>query len=104
MISYIEYAIATGTDLNAKAATEGIVKSLIISGAFILLPGVFLLQVTTAIAIAVLLEKSMKDENYAFAKDYAMERINALKTWIPNVQKEANRWRPLRKLPKSLKT
>ena len=104
MISSVAYAIATGTDLRAKAVTEGIVKSSIISGALILLPGAFLLQVTTAIAIAVLLEKSMKDENYAFAKDYAMERINALRTWVPNVQKEANRWRPLRKLPKSLKT
>ncbi len=104
MISSVAYAIATGTDLNAKAAMEGVIKSLVISGAFILLPGTFLLQVTTAVAIAILLEKKMKDENYVFAKDYAMERINALRTWIPNVQKEANRWRPLRKSPKFLKT
>ena len=104
MISSIAYAIATGIDLNAKAAMEGIVKSSIIYGALVLLPGAFLLQVTTAIAIAVLLEKSMKDENYAFAKDYAMERINALRTWIPDIQKEANMWRRLRNFPKSLKS
>ena len=84
MISSVAYAIATGTDLSAKAATEGIIKSSLISGALILLPGTFLLQVTAAVAIAVLLEKSTKDENYAFAKDYAMEKIDALKTWIPN--------------------
>lgn len=90
MISSVAYAIATGTDLNAKAAAEGIVKSSIISGVFILLPGTFLLQVTAAVAIAVLLEKNMKDENYAFAKDYTMEKVNALKTWIPVIQKGAS--------------
>ena len=103
MISSVAYAIATGTDLNAKAAMEGVVKSSIISGALILLPGAFLLQITTAVAIAVLLEKSMKDENYAFAKDYAMEKTNALKTWIPNIQKEVNAWRRLRNSTKLLK-
>ena len=104
MISSIAYAIATGTDLNAKAATEGIVKSSIISGALVLLPGAFLLQVTAAVAIAVLLEKSMKDENYAFAKEYTMERINALRTWIPDIQKEANTWHRLRNSPELLKS
>lgn len=103
MISSVAYAIATGTDLNAKAATEGVVKSSIISGALILLPGAFLLQVTAAVAIAVLLERSMKDQNYTFAKDYAMERINALKTWIPNIQKETNAGRGLRNSRKLLK-
>ena len=103
MISSVAYAIATGTNLNAKAATEGIVKSSIISGALILLPGAFLLQVTAAVAIAVLLEKSMKDENYAFAKDYVMEESNALKTWVPNIQKETNPWRRLRNSLKLLK-
>ena len=89
-ISSFAYAIATGTDLNAKAAVEGVVKSSIISGTLVLLPGTFLLQVTAAVAIAVLLEKTMKDENYEFAKDYAMEKINELKTWIPDIQKEAD--------------
>ena len=103
MISSVAYAIATGTDLNAEAAMEGVVKSSIISGALILLPGAFLLQITAAIAIAVLLEKSMKDENYAFAKDYSMEKINALKTWIPDIQKGTNTWRRLRSSSKLLK-
>ena len=104
MISSVAYAIATGTDLNAKSATEGIVKSSIISGALILLPGTFLLQITVAVAIAVLLEKSMKDDNYAFAKEYAMERINVLRTWIPGIQKGANVWRRLPSNPKLLKS
>ena len=104
MISSVAYAIATGTDLNAKAAMEGVVKSSIISGALILLPGAFLLQVTAAVAIAILLETSMKDQNYAFAKDYSIERINALKTWIPNIQKEANAWRRSRNSMKLLRT
>jgi hypothetical protein len=99
MISSVAYAIATGTDLNAKAAMEGIVKSSIISGALVLFPGAFLLQLTVAVAIAVLLEKSMKDENYAFAKDYAMEKIDELETWIPDIQKEANAWNRLRNHP-----
>ncbi len=103
MISSIAYAIATGTDLSVKASTEGIVKSSIISGALVLLPGAFLLQVTAAVTIAVLLEKNMKDENYAFAKDYTMERINALKTWIPNIEKETNAWRSLRNPQKLMK-
>ena len=104
MISSIAYAIATGTNLKAKAATEGIVKSSIISGAFVLLPGAFLLQVTAVVAIAVLLEKNMKDENYAFAKDYTTEKINVLRTWIPDIQKEANMWRRLRNSSKLLKS
>lgn len=85
MISSVAYAIATGTDLNARAATEGVVKSSIISGALILLPGAFLLQVTAAIAVAVLLEKGMTDKNYAFAKDYVLERTSALKSWSSGV-------------------
>ena len=103
MISSVAYAIATGTDLNAKAATEGIVKSSIISGAIILLPGAFLLQVTAAIAIALLLEKSMEDENYEFVKGYVMEKISELETWIPGIQKETNAWRRLSSSPNLLK-
>lgn len=85
MISSVAYAIATGTDLNAKAATEGIVKSSIISGALVLLPGVFFLQVTAAVAIAILLEKGMTEKNYAFAKDYVLERTLTLKSWASEV-------------------
>ena len=85
MISSVAYAIATGTDLNAKAATEGVVKSSIISGALILLPGAFFLQVTAAVAIAILLEKGMTEKNYAFAKDYVLERTLTLKSWASNV-------------------
>lgn len=83
MISSIAYAIATGTDLSAKASTEEIVKSSIISGAL-------LLQITVAVAIAVLLEKTMKDENYEFAKSYVREKIHELRTWVPNTQREVN--------------
>ena len=85
MISSVAYAIATGTDLNTKAATEGVVKSSIISGAFILLPGAFFLQVTAAVAIAILLEKGMTEKNYAFAKDYVLERTLTLKSWASDV-------------------
>ena len=103
MISSVAYAIATGTDLNAKAATEGVVKSSIISGALVLLPGAFLLQVTAALAIAVLLEKTMKDGNYEFVKGYAIEKISELEAWIPDIQKEVNAWRRLRPSPNLLK-
>ena len=85
MISSVAYAIATGTDLNTKASTEGVVKSSIISGAFILLPGAFFLQVTAAVAIAILLEKGMTEKNYAFAKDYVLERTLTLKSWASDV-------------------
>ena len=103
VISSVAYAIATGIDLNAKAAAEGVIISSIISGSLVLLPGAFLLQLTAAVAIAILLEKTMKDENYEFAKDYAMEKINELKTWIPDIQKEANAWCRLSSSPKLLK-
>ena len=85
MISSVAYAIATGTDLNAKAATEGVVKSSIISGALTLLPGAFLLQITAAVAIAILLEKGMTEKNYSFAKDYVLERTLTLKSLASDV-------------------
>ena len=90
MISLAAYAVATGTNLNAEAIGEGLVKGSIISGALVLLPGVFLLQLTTAVAIAVLLEKTMKDENYEFAKSYVREKIHELRIWVPNTQREVN--------------
>ena len=85
MISSVAYAIATGTDLNGKAAMEGIVKTSVISGALVLLPGAFLLQVTAAVAIAILLEKGMTERNYSFAKDYLLERTLTLKSWGSDV-------------------
>lgn len=98
MISSVGYAIATGTDLDTVAATEGVVKSSIISGALVLLPGAFLLQITAAIAISILLEESMKDENYSFVMDYAMEKVQELEQamekieelviWTPDIQKD----------------
>ena len=90
VISSVAYAIATGADLNAQAATEGAVKSLVIYGAIGLVPGAFLLQITVAIAIAVVLEENMKDENYAFAENYVKGKIDELEAWIPGTQKEAN--------------
>ncbi len=51
MISSVVYAIATGTDLNAKAVAEGVAKTLIIFGAFVLLPTVFLLQIRGICAV-----------------------------------------------------
>lgn len=104
MISSVAYAIATGTDLDAVAAIEGVVKSSIISGAFVLLPGAFLLQITAALAVSILLEENMKDENYNFVGDYAMEKIGDLKAWIPDIQTEKNLRRFLYVFPKSLET
>ena len=69
MISCIAYAIATGTDLNAKAAT--IVKSLIISGAW----GFFIAG--AAVAIAVLYTR--------FAMDYTLNLDS-------RYSKKANTW------------
>ena len=103
MISSVAYAIATGADLNPKVATEGAVKSLVIYGTLGLLPGAFLLQITAAVAIAVLLEKTMKDGNYEFVKGYAIEKISELETWIPDIQKETNVWCRLRRSPDLLK-
>lgn len=85
MISSVAYAIATGTDLNAEAAMKGVVKTSVISGALVLLPGAFMLQVTAAIAIAILLEKGMTEKNYAFAKDYVLERTLTLSSWASDV-------------------
>ena len=104
MISSVAYAIATGTDLDAVDAIEGAVKSSVVSGVFVLLPGAFLLQVTAAIAVSLLLEKSMKDENYEFVGDYAMEKVDDLKIWIPYIQKEEGLRRFLYVFPKSLGT
>ncbi len=81
MISAVAYAIATGTDLNAGAATGGIVKTSIISGALVLLPGVFLVQISAAVALSILLEKGMTEKNYSFAKEYLLEKTPTLKSW-----------------------
>ena len=104
MVSSVAYAIATGPGLDAGAAVEGIVKSSIISGTLVLLPGMFLLQIAVAVAIALLLEETMKDENYAFVEEFAMEKINELGTWIPDIQGEENWMRVLYGLPKSMET
>ena len=104
MVSSVAYAIATGTGLDVGAAVEGIVKSSIISGTLVLLPGMFLLQIAAAVAIALLLEETMKDENYAFVEEFAMEKINELGTWIPDIQGEENWMRVLYGLPKSMET
>ena len=82
MISSVAYAIATGTDLNSVAAAEGIFKSAIVSGVLVLIPGAFLLQITAAIAISLLLEKNMTEENASFAKDYMLEKSLMLKHWF----------------------
>ena len=82
VISSVAYAIATGTDLNSTAAAEGILKSAIISGALVFIPGAFLLQITAAVAVSLLLEKNMTEEKYSFAKDYMLERSLILKYWF----------------------
>ena len=82
VISSVAYAIATGADLNAAAAAEGIFKSAVVSGVLVLIPGAFLLQVTAAIAISLLLEKNVTEENASFAKDYMREKSLMLKHWF----------------------
>ena len=79
MISSVAYAIATGVDLNAKDVAKGVAKTSVISGALVLLPTVFLLQITTAVALSILLEKGMTKKNYLFAKNYRLEKT--LRTW-----------------------
>ena len=81
VISSVAYAIATGTDLNSVPAAEGIFKSAIVSGVLVLIPGAFLLQITAAIAISLLLE-NMTEENASFVKDYMRERSLMLKYWF----------------------
>ena len=100
VISSVAYAIATGIDLECQSCSgRGHNKFDHFWGHLYCFPGAFLLQITAAVAIAVLLEKTMKDENYEFTKDYAMEKINELKTWIPYIQKEANAWCRLTQFP-----
>ena len=82
VISSVAYAIATGTDLHSAPAAEGIFKSAVVSGVLVLIPGAFLLQVTAAIAISLLLEKNMTEENASFAKDYMREKSLMLKHWF----------------------
>ncbi len=81
-ISSVAYMIATGTDLNSAAMAEGVFKSAIVSGGLVLIPGAFLLQITAAIAISLLLEKNMTEEKYSFAEDYILEKSLILKYWF----------------------
>ena len=88
MTSSVAYAIATGVNLKAKAVAEGVAKTSIISGALVLLPTVFLLQITTAVALSILLEKGMTEKNYLFAKDYILEKTSTLKTWGFDIRRQ----------------
>ena len=92
MISSVAYVIATETDISTQAVVEGVVKTSIISGVFVLLPATFLLQTTAAAAIGVLLEVGMQDRNYKrvadFTEKFTMERIGELKTWSKYVLKK----------------
>ncbi len=78
--SSVLYALTAGTDLNAWATVEGIVKTSLISGALVLLPGAFLVQAPVAVAVSILLEKGMTEGNYLLAKEYVLEKISALTT------------------------
>ncbi len=90
-ISSVGYAIATGTDLNARAAAEGIVKASVVYGALLLLPGAFLMQISVAVALSVLLEKGMTKKNYSSAKGY-LEKMSStlLKSFSDRLPRRVN--------------
>ncbi len=83
VISSVAYALATGVDIEGKGAAEGAVKSAIISGVFVLLPSVFLVELAVVLGVAILLNREMTDKNYAFVDDYMLKQAAGLKSWVP---------------------
>ena len=84
VISFVAYALATGVDIEGKTAAEGAVKSAIISGVFVLLPSVFLVEFAVVLGVAILLNKGMTDKNYAFVHDYMRKQAADFKNWAPS--------------------
>ena len=82
-ISSVAYAIATGTDLKGTAVASGMVKTAIVSGALVLVPGPFVMGLTGGVALSILFDKSVNYKNYEIAKDYVLYSASALKAWIP---------------------
>ena len=83
VISSVAYALATGVDIEGKGAAEGAVKSAIISGVFVLLPSVFLVELAVVLGVAILLNRGMTDKNYTFVHDYMRKQAAGLKSWVP---------------------
>ena len=83
VISSVAYALATGVDIEGKGAAEGAVKSAIISGVFVLLPSVFLIELAVVLGVAILLNRGMTDKNYAFLHDYMRKQAAGFKSWVP---------------------
>ena len=83
VISTVAYALATGVDIEGKATAEGAVKSAIISGVFVLLPSVFLVELAVVLGVAILLNRGMTDKNYAFLHDYMLKQAAGFKSWVP---------------------
>ena len=53
VVSSVAYALATGVDIEGKAVAEGAVKSATLSGVFVLLPSVFLIEFVVVVGVAV---------------------------------------------------
>ena len=83
VISSVAYALATGVDIEGKGVAEGAVKSAIISGVFVLLPSVFLIELAVVVGVAILLNRGMTDKNYAFLHDYMLKQATGFKSWVP---------------------
>ncbi|MCY4262559.1 MAG: hypothetical protein OXC97_04495 [Candidatus Dadabacteria bacterium] len=83
LISAVAYALATEVEIKGKEVTEGAVKSSIISGVFVLLPSVFLVELAVVVGVAILLNRAMTDENYAFVYDYIQKQSAGFVSWIP---------------------
>ena len=84
VISFVAYALATGVDIEGKGVAEGAVKSAIISGVFVLLPSVFLIELAVVLGVAILLNRGMTDKNYAFLHDYMRKQAAGFKNWAPS--------------------
>ena len=83
VISFVAYALATGVEIGGKAVAEGAVKSAIISGVFVLLPSVFLIELAVVVGVAILLNRGMTDKNYAFVHDYVRKQTAGFERWVP---------------------
>ena len=89
MVAALAYALATGVDIGEKDVAEGVVKSAVISGVFVLLPTTFLVELAVVVAVGILLNKGMTDKNYAIVYDYGEEKEASFISWLPKIQEGA---------------
>ena len=89
MVAALAYALATGVDIGEKDVAEGVVKSAVISGVFVLLPTTFLVELAVVVAVGILLNKGMTDKNYAIVYDYGEEKAASFISWLPKIQEGA---------------